>query len=316
MPTVSIIIPIYNAADYLQTCLESIAAQTYKDFEAILVDDGSTDGSRNICLDFQKKDPRFHYIYKENGGVSSARNAGLDMAKGEWITFVDADDWVTQDYLETVQDYSPQADITFFGETTISNNQEVQKTILPDRYCNERKAVEETIYELKCGKYGDVFGWTWDKIFRAEIIRQNNIRFQETIRFREDEIFTLEFCRYITSIRVSEKLLYFYRISNNGLTSKGLQKSDLLPSSIHLEESLRYYSHTALREHILKSVTDYRAMHIYASPFKNIIANLKEYQKLTIRYPQPGTECKVNHLTQYLRKSFWLGFLYCLIRKI
>ena len=280
-----------------------------------MIDDGSTDNSADICMDYVR-DSRFRYLHKENGGVSSARNIGLENASGEWIAFIDADDWVSRDYLEIILNCSPRADITFFGETTISNNDEVHKTILPDRYCDERKAVEETIYELKCGKHGDVFGWTWDKLLKADIIRKNKIRFPDNVSFREDEIFTFEYCRYINSIRTISHSPYFYRVTSGGLTHKGLQKSDLLPSSLLLEENLKYYITPQLNEHILKSVTDYRAMDIYASPLSRISDKLRNYQKLIERHPQPGIECKVNHLTQYLKKSFWVGYLYCILRKL
>lgn len=316
MPTISIIIPVYNAERYLQECLESIRVQSYKDFEVILIDDGSTDNSASICKSFVKIDSRFQFYHKTNGGVSSARNAGLEKASGDWIAFIDADDWVSPHYLQTTLQYSPMADITFFGETTMSDNEETGKTILSDRYCADRESIEDTIYGLKCGKHGDVFGWTWDKVFNADIIRKNNIRFSEKISFREDEIFTLEYCRYIKSIRTISDVLYFYRMTSNGLTKAGLQQSDLLPSSLLLEESMDYYINPALQEHILKSVTDYRAMDIYASPVSEISNKLRDYQNLVKRHPQPGIECKVNHLTQYLKKSFWVGYLYCLIRKL
>lgn len=316
MPTVSIIIPIYNAEKYLHECLESIRVQSYNDFEVILVDDGSTDKSASICNAFVEIDKRFHYYHKTNGGVSSARNAGLEKASGDWIAFIDADDWVSPNYLQTILEYLPMADITFFGEKTMSDNEEIGTTVLSDKYCTDRQLIENTIYELKCGKHGDVFGWTWDKLLRAEIIRNNNIRFPEDVSFREDEIFTLEYCRYIKSIRTISNVLYFYRVTPDGLTKKGLQKSDLLPSSILLEENLNYYISPALKEHILKSITDYRAMDIYASPISQLLDKLRDFQNLAERQPQPGIECKINHLTQYLKKSFWLGYLYCLIRKL
>ena len=97
---VSVIIPIYNCEKYLNECISSVLGQTYKDFELILVDDGSTDNSLNICYEFAKKDSRIIVIHQENGGVSSARNKGLKNAKGEFITFVDSDDYVENDWLK------------------------------------------------------------------------------------------------------------------------------------------------------------------------------------------------------------------------
>lgn len=313
---VSIIIPIYNAGKYLTQCLESIIMQTYKDFEVLLIDDGSSDSSVEICKTIVDRDKRFHYHYKENGGVSSARNYGLLHAKGQWICFVDADDWTTPDYLQTLTSQQPEADITFFGVHTV-NPDGSQTTLTPlPVYTDERENIEEALFTLRCGSLGDILGWTWDKMFRAEIIRQNSIRFPENISFREDELFTLEYCRYITSLRIISQPLYYYRKTSDGLTGKGLQPSELLPSSVHLEQSLKYYSHPEFKENILKSATDYRALNIYANPISQIKQNLDEFQDFISRNPQSGLHYKVNHLTQYLNESYWLAYFYCLIRKI
>jgi len=100
MPKISVIVPVYNVEKYLAKCIDSILAQTFTDFECILINDGSPDNSPAICDEYAKKDERMKVIHKENGGVSSARNTGLDIAQGEWITFADSDDWVDENYLE------------------------------------------------------------------------------------------------------------------------------------------------------------------------------------------------------------------------
>lgn len=114
-PTISIIIPIYNTEKYLRRCLDSIVAQTYKDFECIIVDDGSTDGSGKICDEYVAKDNRFKVFHKKNGGVSSARNLGLDNAKGEYIAFCDADDYVKENWLSEFILRIPICDIVVSG---------------------------------------------------------------------------------------------------------------------------------------------------------------------------------------------------------
>ncbi len=310
------IIPVYNAEKYIAQCLESIARQTCPHFEAIIIDDGSTDDSARICQEMAEQDSRFSYNYKKNGGVSSARNEGIEKATGEWLCFVDADDYLADDYLQTFFEIEPKADITFFGETTFSEHG-ATTTIIPEAvHCTERTEIEKAIYRLKCGPHGDIFGWTWDKMLRTNIVQKHHLRFAEDISFREDEIFTFDYCRYATSLRIIDKPLYFYRIHASGLTKRGLAKSELLPSSIRLEESMAYYSHPGLREHMLHSITAYRARDVYASPLCALPDKLRAYEELTKRHPQPDVECKVNHLTQYLRKSYWLGFIYCLIRKL
>lgn len=101
-PKISIIVPVYNAERYLHRCIESILAQTFKDFELLLIDDGSKDNSGYICNEYAGKDERVKVWHKENGGVSSARNVGLDNVKGEWVTFVDSDDYISSNYFDNL----------------------------------------------------------------------------------------------------------------------------------------------------------------------------------------------------------------------
>ena len=117
-PTISIIVPVYNSEKYLGACIDSILSQYFRDFELILVDDGSRDSSPHICDDYTQKDSRVKVIHKENGGVSAARNDGLDIAKGEYVTFIDSDDWVERDYLSTLSNYR-NYDIVFFSHRMI-----------------------------------------------------------------------------------------------------------------------------------------------------------------------------------------------------
>ena len=100
LPIVSVIVPVYNTEKYLPECIESVLFQSYTDFELLLIDDGSTDGSGLICDEYARKDFRIKVVHKSNGGVSSARNEGLDIARGEYVCFVDSDDWVCKDYLK------------------------------------------------------------------------------------------------------------------------------------------------------------------------------------------------------------------------
>ena len=99
---ISVIIPVYNTESYVRVCLESLVEQTYTNFEVIMIDDGSTDNSGEICQEYTERDSRFHYYRKENGGVSSARNLGIEYSRGNYLTFVDSDDWVEEDYLEVL----------------------------------------------------------------------------------------------------------------------------------------------------------------------------------------------------------------------
>ena len=320
MPRLSVIIPVYNAELSLGACLDSLLCQDSQNYEIVLVNDGSTDRSRTICEDYARRYNNIMVIHQENGGVSSARNKGLDAAKGDFISFVDADDRVTSDYLSVLLSYAQQdqaADILFFGMNVFQKGKPTEVVSLKDAYSEGRTAVEESIYTLRYGGERDVFGWTCDKMIRADIIRRHHIRFPENVHFREDELFTFDFCRHVSSLRVVSTPLYNYLLGDNGLTGRGMQPTDFLPSSIALENCLPYYQHEGIREHMLHSITSYRALHIYKKcPLCQVKQELEDYRQLTDRLPQPGKECPVQHLTQYLQKGFWMAYLYCLIRKL
>jgi len=126
MPTVSIVIPAYNPGKDIIKCLDSLKAQTYTDFEAIIIDDGSTDGSEKICDQYASEDPRFRVIHKQNAGVSAARNQAMDLAQGQWVTFIDSDDWVDPEYLENMVESArntPEADVVVNTKITINEAQ-------------------------------------------------------------------------------------------------------------------------------------------------------------------------------------------------
>lgn len=253
----SIIIPVYNTEQYLSKCIDSILAQSYSDFELLLIDDGSTDESGKICDQFAAWDSRISVFHVSNGGASRARNIGIEHAKGEWLSFVDSDDWVKTDYLQTFVLISEKKDITFFQ--TIQVHQDGNEIVRKHRAIKTsvRNQVEEILCSLKYGSLGDIMGWTFNKFFRMSIIKAHNIRFVEGLVFREDEIFTMDYCRYISSLEILEKTLYHYRIINTGLSAKGLQKNDRMHLAAHLMENLSYYSNSKLLENEKKRIADY-----------------------------------------------------------
>lgn len=209
MPRVTVIVPVYNAEKYLHRCIDSILAQTFTDFELLLVDDGSKDRSGAICDDYAAKDSRIRVFHKENGGVSSARNLGLDNAKGEWVTFCDSDDYVYPCWLENynILEYGAKYDLICQGiETDKSLCQGVNKTIYGvDAEGNIIDIIESLCINL-------ILGYTTVKAFRLDIINRSRIRFNQNLRFKEDETFVIQYARYsINSICVN-KIGYLYYV--------------------------------------------------------------------------------------------------------
>lgn len=207
---VSIIIPIYNAGKYLHECLESIRVQTYKDFEVLLIDDGSTDNSAALCKEFVMSDKRFHYHHKENGGVCSARNLGISIAQGEWIHFADADDEHPTNALEIFSTYFNDRSIdvimgSYIQLNTDGNNYYEKKifelTLTPAESINILLLTHRFHYQ----------GYLWNKIFRTSIIRRNNLIFNEKYHFNEDRLFCIEYmCRMSGKTLFTSKPVYRY----------------------------------------------------------------------------------------------------------
>ena len=180
---ISIIVPVYNTEKYLDRCIQSILSQTYTDFELLLINDGSTDSSGAICDKYAEQDSRVRVFHKENGGVSSARNVGLDNAKGEWVTFCDSDDWVENCWLDTFVDNSENTDLVVqgFNNVGLYNLYEFPLT----SFSGDVKEALHLLFENK------VVGYTFIKLFKRKFLEKYNIKFNETIKFREDEDFLL-----------------------------------------------------------------------------------------------------------------------------
>ncbi len=200
-PLVSIIVPVYKAEKWLHRCVDSILAQTMEDFELLLIDDGSPDRSGEICDEYAAKDSRVRVFHKENGGVSSARNLGLDNAQGEWISFVDADDWVEVDYLAGLTE-NLDADFITGGMRDTQGNVCVTENRL---YSNVD--IREFIEQHNGGCFVRV---VWGKLLRREIIEKNRIRFDEKIRFGEDTIFNKQVLLYSDTVRIVNFKGYIY----------------------------------------------------------------------------------------------------------
>lgn len=254
----SIIIPAYNAERYLVNCINSVLSQTYKDFEVIIVNDGSTDYTPKICEQLQKKDKRIKIVDKKNEGVSMARNAGLKIASGEYITFVDADDWICENYLETIDKAIGDVDLLFFGNIQNKADGTSQVFSPGNRYANEKKGIETILYKMISNDcWYEFFGYTWNKCYRASIIRENKIFFEPGLSLREDELFTNSFCRYITSVKTIGDAIYNYRFSYDGLTYKFHPGSEVLLLANGLARVMGNIDYLPLKRNRMQKVFHY-----------------------------------------------------------
>lgn len=216
-PFLSIIIPVYNTASYLSKCINSILEQSFSDFEILLIDDGSTDGSGAICDMYAGSDYRIRVIHKQNGGVSSARNVGLDNVHGEWIYFVDSDDELLPGGLQVLVDgVSDDADNVLGGYERHSSDGEVLEAI--QERITTTFSKEESLYLLfpSQPKYYSYLGYMCLWLFRSTIIRENNLRFDSSIKIKEDTLFVTQYlCVSNGRTRFNTAPVYKYKMRDD-----------------------------------------------------------------------------------------------------
>lgn len=209
---ISVIIPVYNAQEYLDVCIPSVLEQSYTDFELLLINDGSTDSSGEICDNFAVKDARVKVFHKENGGVSSARNIGLKNATGEWITFVDSDDFISENYFQPTLKFKAQDYIVLNSNQLRDNKKSIFRSY-------ESKVLELKDFLSNYRLFTD-FASPWGRFFKKSIIHQNEITFDERLNNGEDVLFNLEYIFHCKTVALSNLTSYNYRIIPNSLSSK------------------------------------------------------------------------------------------------
>lgn len=223
-PIISVVIPVYNAEKYLPICLDSLKKQTFKAWEAILVDDGSRDGSAAICDRAAAEDPRFRVIHKENGGVSTARNAGIEEAQGKYLIFVDSDDVCRETFfakmIDAMRTYEP--DLVVCGFDRFRDDWEKEQLVT--RYSITLMKDIRQFLHLYTETRTNMFGISiWAKMYRRDMIERHHIRFDPTISYEEDCCFIADCVPHMHTVAVVGESLYRYRQMEESL-SKGYRK--------------------------------------------------------------------------------------------
>lgn len=217
-PTISIIIPVYNASRHISNCLDSIVSQTFSNYEVILVNDGSTDNSLEICNDYAKKDSRIRVLNKSNGGVSSARNAGLKDAKGEFVSFVDIDDWISPVFLEKLYDRMKERDDIDFsmcGYNAVKVNEVTPHPVNISEGVLDRNFIVKNIIGNMLNRNSPFNGINsvWNKLYRRSFIGE--LVFDESRDYAEDWWFNYCLFDKADCISIINEELYYYSITNN-----------------------------------------------------------------------------------------------------
>lgn len=328
-PKISVIVPVYNVEKYLPRCIDSILAQTFTDFELLLIDDGSTDNSGEICDEYAKNDRRIRVFHKENGGVSSARNTGLINAKGEWVCFVDSDDDICINYLEVYVSLlkHKEADFYIVGCNIISNNRRTKRTF-HDQYFSKESIHKFVMYI----RYYNIFGVPWNKLFSMKIIKDQNISFDESLDSYEDEVFVLEYLVYTSSVMASSQCTYNYYVREQLSLSKKYIEIDkhiyiaqrlyelglkLSSDDIYIQHLRKMYSH-----HMSECITRLygRYGHYCRQERLKIISKVlktaKEHNVIKILYSQLNSLKIIGHNAYMIDVNGTLLYLYRSLRHL
>jgi len=279
---ISVIVPVYNVAAYLGQCLQSIAEQTFNDWECILVDDGSTDGSSRICDEWADKDHRFKVVHKTNKGVSIARNEGLKACSGTYVVFVDSDDWVETDYLSAMyHGISEDVDLVVTGVNECYKSHDRRLAPNDDKtICLEADYTEDFVHNI-----GFHYGPS-SKLFRASIIREKHVEFPLNCSLGEDLEFNFSYLHHIKRIHYLPLTNYNYRMHESGslVTTRRDDVFDIHYRQWHVQKEL-----LVQKGMWLKCARDYLYSQMWAIVYEGIFTaktpNLKLYRRI-LRVPE------------------------------
>lgn len=292
-PLITIIVPVFNQEDYLERCLDSILIQTFNNFECILVNDGSMDSSLDICRKYSLMDERIKTVNQKNGGPSSARNCGLRNVRSPWVTFVDADDYVTQDYLENYVKYLSEDNATQIiqGYYCYGYGGEEQDTLYPGTTYSYHTIVEGGNADY-IESNNLLINWAvWCKIFSMEIIRNNNLQFEESLKCGEDGLFWHKYICFVKKIIFIPERGYIYFCPKNFHSiSRGCFLA--VDGAIALAENYKEISGILSKKFKLGKKSKKLLKMLYLNNYfrllwKNSCLSLKQWKKLSsIRPPQ------------------------------
>lgn len=231
---ISLVVPVYNMEKYLQRCMNALLAQTVCDYEIILVDDGSTDSSPQLCDNYAQSYSFIRVVHKKNGGLSSARNAGIDAARGQYIIFPDPDDWVEPNYLQTLtalqEQYQP--DLACIGHfidydtVSIPANKDQKQIVL------DRKQAQRSLFAAPC-----MNGFAWNKLYQLKIIRDNKLYFGDDVGTTEDMDFAYRYLKHCERVCFAPEIrCYHYYQRPGAATHSGFSRKKL--DSVHTYEKI------------------------------------------------------------------------------
>ena len=255
-PLISVIVPVYNTEQYIKRAIESICRQTYENIEVIIVNDGSTDRTEQVCISLEKRDTRIKYYYQENGGVSSARNLGLEKASGEYILFCDADDEWDSKLVEIVADNMMKNDCDMVRFSYRSDNERyLAECPLPEKKLTARETLVEWFMDADINAN---MSNCWGGMYKRSIIKQNNITFMKQLRAGEDIIFVFDYTMSCSQVSfISDKLYIYYPVFEDRVNATNRKQAALYDEyELHALKLQKFYKkyHLELTEEQKKDV--------------------------------------------------------------
>lgn len=322
----SVIIPAYNAEKTIGRCLNSIINQTYRNFEIIIINDGSIDNTDKILRKYNLIDSRISFYNKENGGVSSARNKGIDISEGEFITFIDSDDYIDKDYFEKLMDLieSNTLDFVMCGIKKEDIKGKILSQMIPTQ--GIAKNANDIGQQLNFMDKSFVYG----KIYRTKIIKNNGIKFNETMSLGEDTLFVMDYLYHVRDGvgSINESLYHYVNADISSLSKKYHSNIKQIYETIYEANNRlcgRFESYIIpYKKEVLITTMDIQNMYVISSPLtrKERVENIRKYMNdLEIRkaYIQSNPKSKIDILRKYLilsRLSILVDIVYSTTVKI
>ena len=295
---VSVIIPVYNAKQYLVECLNSVSKQSYKNIEVILIDDGSKDESGKICDDFAVRDVRFTVLHKKNEGVSAARNKGLEIATGEYIYFSDSDDILEEtliDDLVKIIEFT-QTDIALCSYYVLRGTEKImfEEDSAEPKIVNQKELGEIILSNRKYA------GYLWNKLFRRDFLQE--LKFKCEMKICEDEVFCIDYIKQIKSGVILDKPLYCYRDNPSGAMRQGLNEN-MLSNVLSWAYTLDFMIQNKYRDDLVKKIY-YDLIFLYCSYYWHILFSSFNNKKYWLNIMKNGYKKYYGMYEPYKQWSF------------
>ena len=314
---ISVIIPMYNSEKYIERCLRSVCEQTYQNIEIIVIDDGSSDNGEKICKRIANSDSRIYVYHFENHGVSWARNKGIELAKGEYITFIDSDDYIDKEMIKNMVDHIHEADLVICGIKRV--NSLTGAVIGGWLYGEGIYSIKKYLGLLEKSNMNPFFGGPYCKLINKKLLIDNNIKFMLGQSLAEDFCFNLDLLNHINKIYIIEKEYYCYMSNTIGsLSQYNYQKLD---DELFFQQEKRTYEKycNLMKQHEYKSEPD-----ILLQMWKMYISKISLNHKLNVaekstkimnklkEYPQIKKEISNSKMKNRLLINKYCSFVICL----